>query len=469
MPILNFEGYSSLIRRGYKAAKKQEAQFLKLKEKLDKYFAPDKPKFPLKLPDKFFIEDVNIERESNAFSSMIECAFGWVEEQSIGEKDIFEATTQVYSTKNIENFNYSFSEGTLGQKLKLDYTPLRESKIGLTLNHFPQTNTSLIASGELRNMLFPLSKIFGVLRVSDNPAFFGDFYQRVGDKRNYIIGLSSDIERMVDPIYLDGTIAREFITTYFKVSGSLKKELNITSMAEVKYEFSSSQFKPKIIRMEDLREVVLHQHFLETSISYNNIDKWAYPSTGHLLKASARIGLTGFQKVDYSVSDAEDKFNVPTSNSVILIKGLAREYLKLNDSWNLVLSGSIGIRPSNALLDYFPVGGTDNYTTEALPFIGAAQNEFRMGNYTYGRVSLRNKIAGKIHCSFVGNFLYGKSDNSIFLNPEEGSDDYFSHFGYGISLGFESIVGPVNVDFGTKDGFENTSFTVGVGYSFRDN
>ncbi len=468
LPILNFEGYSSLIRRGYQAAKKQEAKFLKLKKELDKYFPDGPQKYPLKLPDKFFVEDVNIDRESNPFSSMIESAFGNLEEKSIGENDLLKATTQVYSTKNIESFTYSFSEGTLGQKLELDYTPLRESKIGLTLNHFSQTNTSLLASGELRNILFPLSKLLGVIRISDNPAFFGDFYQRVGDKRNYIFRLSGDAERMVDPIYLDGAVAREFISSYFKVSAGMMKELNPTTIAEIKYSFLSRQFKPKIIRREDLQEVMLDQHFLEASIGFNSIDKWAYPSSGHLLHAYGSIGLTGFQQVSYTNPEAKDRFSVPSNENVILLKGLVREYLKLNDSWTFILNGSIGVRPSSSLLNYFPVGGTDNYSTESLPFIGADQNEFRMGNYTYGRVSLRNRIGGRLYLSLIGNYLYGRSVNDRFLNPEEGTDGYFSHLGYGISLGIETVLGPVNIDFGSKDSFESTTFSVGVGYSFKD-
>ena len=117
------------------------------------------------------------------------------------------------------------------------------------------------------------------------------------------------------------------------------------------------------------------------------------------------------------------------------------------------------------LIDVFLIGGTDNYDAESLPFIGIDIGELRYQRYIYGRSALRLSLAGKIFATATANIVRGKSYNQAFL--ASASDSVWeTKFGMGLSLGVETLVGPVVIDAGTADGFKNLSVNVGVGYRF---
>jgi NTE family protein len=460
-PLLNFNIYQTLINKGYEAAKKDSVVL----NKLASIFTPAQyeEKFvPLKLPQKFFIESVNIKNKETAYTELLKSRLKGIEKSQLPFSDIKKRIDECFATNNLYNINYSFSEGNLGQILNIDYSVQKESSIGISGNHFSTTNTSLIFQGTLRNIFTPLSNLTGFIRLSDNPGISGTYYKRYGKLKNYLGVLKLSVVRNVDPILINQEISKELIFNTFDIGAGIYKEVGGARLFGVEYGFRNRNIKPKVLQPDDLRELDQNLQYLTMSYHENDLDNWSYPNSGRFLKINSSFLSNVNQEASFT-GDGINKLLLPEARTNITAQLVYRRYIPVNESilFSYIGSGGAFWRPSIA--DVYYVGGTDNLGEETLPFIGQDINELRMKEYLYARQSFRFTLSRNIYLSIIGNIIRGRTYNEAFIFGEDILK-WKTTFGYGVSAGVHTVIGPINIDLGSTGGLDDLTFSVGVGY-----
>ncbi|NNF33346.1 MAG: patatin-like phospholipase family protein [Saprospiraceae bacterium] len=461
-PLLDFTIYQTFIDEGYRAAKSDSVAFKKLSDLFR--FHSEQEVRPLKLPQRFFIEDVKITNPTTTYSRMLANNLNSVKQQQVSFSDISQAISTSFSTNNLYSIQYGLSDGLIGQILEVDYTIQKESSIGISANHFATTNSALVFQGTLRNVFTPLSNLTGYTRLSDNPAISGNYYQRLGKKKNHLFEATFKIHRNKHPFFINDRLSKEFKFNTFYSSVGVIKELDDSRMIRLRYALRNTNLTPQILNENDLADLDLNQQELSLRYFSNTTDKVSFPNRGVITNGNGSFIHAIRSEVSYNGFGAET-IKVPNYKNNLRLQYIHKIYLKLSDDVTYDMIMSAGTHSEPSLIDLFLIGGTDNFDHEGLPFMGADIGDLRYQTYLYGRSGFRVSLMNKIYATIVGNILRGRTYNEVFL---EGAQKpiWETKFGMGVSAGIESLVGPIVIDFGTIDSFKNLSVNVGVGFRF---
>lgn len=132
-------------------------------------------------------------------------------------------------------------------------------------------------------------------------------------------------------------------------------------------------------------------------------------------------------------------------------------------SFNLETEGGFKLGTSNVTTFDFVLGGFgNNLINNFVPFIGYDFLSLPGNSYVkaYGRMDL--EIAPKNHIMFSANFA--NVDDDLFRTGEWFTPPNYS--GYGISYGYESFLGPVQVLYSWSPEADQSNFFFSVGYWF---
>jgi NTE family protein len=461
-PILDFSYYEVIKDSGYEASVKQGEKFDELSHLLSNYEL-EKDLIPVKIPDVLFLEDVIVNPNDAYYSYFILNEFSPLIKTNVNIKEFNGAITSSLATNDIKNIKVVLKEGTLGQLLMVDYSINKESKIGISLNHFDNTSTSIIISGTLRNVLFPKTTARGFLRIGDNSALSGDLFKRVGQRNKSILSAHFHISKFNDPIFIRNQGKKELNHYDTNIGLRVRFIKDPFSSFLISYSFQNKSLQPKEIRVLDIRDFDQNLQNFEVKYEKNNLNEWAYPSNGHwaIIKSSLLHNI--HQEVSYTNSDAKDIYGVPINGSNFMIQLTDRRYFKIAESIVSESYISYGFYSDYSLVDYFRFGGTDDYSEFSLPFIGSNQAEYRLQHHLYFMQGIRFKIASDLYFKVVGNILQGRSYNNTYLNSSI-VPKWNTAFGIGVSLGYKSVIGPININFGYNDDTREFNFAVGAGY-----
>ena len=463
LPLLDFQNFDELVSKGYEAAKKDSANLINLASYLSQ-FAPKKKVLPLKLPPELFVEDVVVLNNGNIYGKFVEQNLKHLKQKNISVADIISQFNKTFSSKNLSHISYDIKEGSLGDVLEVDYEVLVESKIGISANHFPNTNSSLLFSATLRNVIFPFSNIMGLVRLSDNPAALFHYYNRIGDSKKYLFNFKGYVGREKNPIFNDAILNKELVVNKSNLTIGLSKEHSLSELISLEYGLSINNIKPQLIRESDIRDIDENHQILKASYTKNNLTKWNFPIDGVYLYANAGFLHNVSQEITFTNVDAKTVFGIPTEKANYFLQFMIEQNTPLNDDFIAESSFSLGYFSEPSLVAFYSIGGTDNYRNEALPFIGAEQGEFRLEKYLYARQALRYRLLGKVNLTAIINIVRLRSFNNTFIDRLKPSQ-WNTEIGYGFSIGIDTVIGPVNIDIGSKNQFKDITFGVGVGYT----
>ncbi len=461
-PLLDFNNYQVLIDKGYAEADSNKKEIVLLAEVLENY--PKQPSIiPMKLPPKLFIEEVKVEKKGNVYDEIITKSFTSLIQKNVAVEDFNNSLKKAFATNNLENLKFSLEEGRLGQILNLKYQIKKESTIGISINHFSNTNSAFVVSGLLRNMLFPMTVIRGIARISDNPGFYAQAYKRFGKEKITLFGVEAMLDRKQDPIYGEMGLQKRLINNRYQLGFSLYHEPWLSTAVSVSYSFNARNLKPQELRANDLLEFQHDVQKLEITFLENTLDKWSYPHSGTWSYATSTFIHNVQQEVVFTSEGGEDLLGIPEEKNNASVYGVMKSYIPLSSDWTSETFVSAGFYRRPSLFDYFEIGGVDNYNNVMLPFIGAENGQYRAQEFLYFRQGLRWRVSNNMNISAIGNFLRINTYNTKFLDASQ-APLWQSIFGYGLSFGFDTVLGPINIDIGGRSDSEDTNFSIGIGY-----
>ena len=461
-PLLDFEHFEMLVEKGYEAARKDSVRLLDLAN----YFKniPEKKIMPLKLPQRFFIEDIIINQEDEAYSKLIISRLDTINRKQVRFSDISHAIENCFATNNIDNINFSLKDGALGEILEINYKEKKENSIGVSANHFSNTNTSLIFQGTLRNVFAPMSNLTGYGRLSDNPGIMGLFYQRLGTHRDYLLEVGGSIYRQKEPIKVDQELRKELLFNRFRMHLGLSKELGRKGLISLHYGFNNRSLKPQLLMNDDIDDYDQNLQDLSLVLSSNSYNDWSLPNSGNQLWFKASFLHNVQQELSF-VGDGQNQLGIPSAQSNLMLNIVYKHYTRLNSSVRLFYAVSGGMYIEESLFDVFRIGGTDNEDITSLPFIGVDLADLRYQSYVYGRAGASLELSDNIFISLIANVVRGQTYNPKFIDIQS-DPKWESKLGLGISMSMATLIGPLNIDIGSTEGFSELTFSVGVGYRF---
>jgi len=132
---------------------------------------------------------------------------------------------------------------------------------------------------------------------------------------------------------------------------------------------------------------------------------------------------------------------------------------------NFFLGASLGsVReeqiPYLFLNEKYNLGGSE-YNTELMnpEFNGLRQKELPTNSVVKGGLSLQYRVMKKFY--IAPSFTYGKISDE--LSP---FNDSFDMFGYALNLGYESLIGPININISRNNQLDFSRIYFSIGFKF---
>jgi NTE family protein len=443
----NTDAAKVLMKRGEDAARKSLPELIRMRDSLGL-----KPvmKIPHQIPDihtPVYVQRIDVEGTDKTNIESILGKIGIGKDKRTTLYQIREGVARIYATGNYQNIDYKIS----GTEKKVVTIRVKESSTN-RLNVGVNYNTDLNAAA-LINMTFYSDRVSGSnlsldAKMSTSPLFSARYSLDRGSKPGFISAASFITDEIRG--YQDGEKVSELnvqqtsiqVGTQVVVSDIMR--LSVGSSAEY-FHFGSVIGS---VDSSNINDDFFINYFLKGTL--DQFDNPVFPLSGWTMNGIIKLvtdnGWNLYDSSPYAMLGLNFKFAKQLSDRVVFLP-----------SFNSQLSLS-----SLAPVFYKSyIGGFQktNYFGNYLPFAGLKRMEISADNVAYACLDLRVKMWEKIYTTFISN---------IGVYNDHNAEDNGGKFmlGGGISVAYDSVVGPVELILSTSNLNNDITPYVTLGFYF---
>ncbi|MBK8882279.1 MAG: patatin-like phospholipase family protein [Bacteroidales bacterium] len=441
----NMEAAKVLMVRGEEAARKVLPKLIRLRDSLG---LKQVTKIPHILPDinsGIYVHKIEVEGTDKANIIAILGKIGIGKDKKTTLHEIREGVERIYATGNYQNVDYRISGGDE----KVVTIMVKESstnRLNVGLNY----NTDLNAAA-LLNMTFFSDRVSGSslsvdAKLSTSPVFAARYSLDRGTRPGFISAVSYIADELwgyenghkVSEIKVQQTSVQ--IGTQAVVSDILRLSLGTS----VEYFHFGNVIG--FVDSSSIKNDAFINYFLRGTL--DQFDNSNFPHNGWTMNGILKIvtdnGWSYKGHSPFAMLGINMKFAKELSNRVVLLPSF-------NSHISLTSAAPVYYRSY--------IGGFQktNYFGNYMPFAGLRRMEISADNIGFASLDLRIRMWEKIYTTFISNI--GVYNNSLKPDPN-------FMIGGGISVAYDSVVGPVELILSTSNINHNLTPYFSLGFSF---
>ncbi|MBN2613527.1 MAG: patatin-like phospholipase family protein [Bacteroidales bacterium] len=460
---INFSNAKELIRIGEEATMQHFDEIKKLADSLNAVFGvSERADFKPEL--KTYIDYIEIEGLKNVSRNLVlgKLKISTPDFISLGELNT--AISRVFGSQFFESVTYKILTTGKGNILRIRVKEKSNMLYRVGGHYDSNFDASILLNATLRNTLIKGSKLTTDLKLGRNPAFEARYMIPTwfrGNKSGSIllpewnIGWIPDVELLFSYRdydiyeYLDGRKTAKFDFNNYSIGLSLRS--SVTNTAEVGFGLLNeyTRIKPDISYQPGAAILRNSSLNIFAYFEYDSYNEFVFPNRG----------LRFLSKVEF-IKDIDDR----QYSDVLRISSRLNKASPLSDKFTFFTNIYGGYILGDSIPpDYlFYSGGLviNDYKTGVFPFTGLHLFELVNKNAFNIGFDLQYEIFKNHYITLRGNI--GKTA-SIFENLFIPEDIYF---GYGISYGIRSFIGPVEFSLMANNMYNKPVTYVNIGYWF---
>jgi NTE family protein len=440
-----FTNVDTIVERGYKAALPYREYFRKLADSLN-LISPQKPLENI-LNNKVFSFD-KIEVTGNVLYSdyQILGVLGIAPGDKIDKNIIREKIDLLYGKTWFEKVKYRITSRNDSLILFIDCIEQPKSMLYGGVYYDNTLSAGIVFRMTFKNLISSKSFI-------DFDSFIGQFYRFKLTMIQYIdrnqkFGLSADF-------YADYThlpmieIREEMGSAYYRnnyAGVTISNYIGLNQLMNLTLSLQNSSLIPDYIAMDHLKKISYKYFSEDYSYRINTIDTKHFPNKGLLFQISVnstRLFSGKIQTDNYKktyTSDFPDDFFFNRSYSVA---GDMRRYFSPGRKLTLAAGWDFLFTHANDSItsphNYYFAGGLESAFSRSIPLVGFHTGEIPVERYAGVRFDADLEFHKDLHLSLLTNVAIAKEPGK--------SEDFSVLGGYGLGLGYMSIIGPLKIGF----------------------
>jgi NTE family protein len=480
----SFNAADSLIKRGYDAAMESFEDLQKLAKKLDKEFGQKEsiqiPKIDSVLLTSFEVEDISKANRDLIIDRLNLTRNHWY------KPDVFpEAMKKVYGTRYFRKVGYELFKYEDGTRIRLKGNENPPTFFNVALNYNSFSKAAIILNLTSRNLLGKNTRFSSTLNIADMLRFKSEYFKYLGSAKNHGLGVSFWFDNYDFPLYetfVRLAMYRQKYTaldikyqiaslTVNSTGAGLRRELivltpNIYGSGE-NYDGSVVQDRVYL----DFNLNTLNRHYYAHSGSKVNMNLSYFFNSNSNLKLISRDSLNGGFISKNMTSELTDSL---ITNRYLQFKLLSNKYIHINKKATLVLGfyGGLTFNPfspkenANTIFNNFMVGGLIPNFRNQIPFIGLSDFQIRTNNFIGAQFCYQYEISKNLFVIPKFNLGYHNNNFVRYFTSNDVLKPSNQLFGYGITGGFNSILGPLDFTIMRNTQVQSFVFYVNLGYNF---
>ncbi len=464
-----FTNSDSIIRRGYLAALPFKEKFRRLADSLNR-LGPQKPPKSLLGKTEFKFDRIEVIGNELIPDDRILGVLDIYPGQIVTSDMIGEKIDLLYGRAWFDKVKYRVLPGNDSLKLVIECQEKPQAMLYGSIHYDNNLMAGILLNMSVKNLLHSRSLI-------DMDGYIGQYYRfRVNATqfidRNQSFGLNASFytdNTMIPVMKLLGETGKYTLRTSSGGIGINKRSgLNHFMSLSVNLEYAG--FTPGFIRTEALRRV----SFSSVNASYlnqlNTVDTKHFPNSGTVFQLSLNVSRLLFAKM---IRENEKNKYTPDQPGGFMFKrlwaagGSVRQYVSSSRKLTFTIGG-------DALLTYTPdsipsphtyyfAGGIEGPYSKSIPLTGFHPGEIQVSQFAGIRFDTDWEVYKDLHVGLLTSFALAKE-------PESGKE-YSVLGGYGIGLGYMSVIGPSRIGFmhglsNTKRWLSELKGFISIGFNF---
>ncbi|CAM3974099.1 patatin-like phospholipase family protein [Flavobacterium antarcticum] len=409
---------------------------------------------------------------------------------------------QIYTKQElIDGINSAMGTTIFSQ---ITFEPFSKSgKLGLQFNGFERSKhqvkgslhydsfhgVGILVNYTGRNILGAASRSLVTLDVAEQPRFRVQHQKNFGDDRNWWWRTEALGQRLTHEAYLNNRKEDEVRYRYFEFENQVNRNItSMTSYVGFNVNYQNSYLKPKLtpevggtslkLKSYSLDVIQVGAHFV-----YNTLNMTSFPTDGASFKVNFSRSVNNKVEMQFSDSNApkengslanfskvgldyEKRF--PLNGRITAILGATGNFLVVDDEeGNDVSFSKFGLGAKYTLGGNQPDPRKDNFALS-----GIQQGEIFATQFTKINLGLQYNFKPKLYAiPHVDMALIGFGSLNNYVNnmiPAKGHwqdyNDVSFLFTSGVTLGYNSILGPVTFDVSWVNDVNKVRVFFGVGF-----
>lgn len=342
--------------------------------------------------------------------------------QKVTPDMISRAVERLYSSLYFEKVSYSIEELDFGIRLNLLVEEAKGGEFQVGLHYDTNYRSAILINTTFRNVLLDGSKLSASLALGENPYFRASFFKNNGWKPGY--GLDFTTSRLEAFVYQQGrrisSLAYAETSTQFYIQSIFSNSYAVG--AGIEYEAVS--ITPRIDPIFGFEKAQADYWNYYSYLDFDSYDNPYYPSSGIKLNITGKlITEENFDPTFFFVTRYSQAYELSDRFTFINhIYGGAVDGDTIPYQYNFY-SGGVNPTPRNGLL----------------PFIGLNYMELMSRNALIVGADLQVELFPNIYILLRGNIGNLRNDFAELISTDQ------LYGGYGITLGYDSWIGPIEV------------------------
>ncbi|WP_312286012.1 patatin-like phospholipase family protein [Chryseobacterium gleum] len=493
----DFARFRKIIKIGETEARKHLPEFVALAEAQRKAGIKYEHEMieEVKLPTtKFtFNEEDGTPINDAAEVEVLKKQMGLTEGKYYDVKTVNEAIDRVFGMRQYVKVYYTYTNENDGLIMNVFVKRAKKGAFKLALHYDTEQSVGIIVNYTYRNILLNRSRFLATVDISERfkakIAYqqFLDSGERLWlDLEAKMIHLkSNDLNFRLYDVGADG--GDSFPNhMYRNITGKIALNYNVSPNAyfSLGTEFSTERMYSLLDKVDQAKvdnyskKLYNHSNF-NTFLKFeqNNLNKRYFFTKGNNLQVSTRFyygdqyelyDLKTVQPLLYPILNPKDSYYYQPKNLVSFTLNENFAYpitRRLAAKVNLFLGTSFGAQrddqvPYLFLNQKYNLGGSEyNYDLLSPEFNGLRQKELPMTSVAKAGVAFQYRIMKRLY--LTPSFSYGKVSEEF--SPFNNS---FDMFGYGVNLGYESLIGPISLNLSRNNQLDFSRIYFSIGFKF---
>lgn len=440
-----FTNSDTIIYRGYIAALPFREKFKKLADSLDQ-IGPQKPVEFMLNKQSYAFDKIEVTGNEVIPDDQILRVLEIKPGQQIKREILSEKIDLLYGRSWFYKVKYRIESGSDSLKLVIDCVEKPQAMLYGSVHYDNNLKAGILLNFNVKNLLNPGS-------VIEIDSYLGQFYRFRFNytqfiDRNQMLGLSAvfNADNTMIPVMVVKNEAGQFTGRTFGAELNLNKRSGLNHFISISAKFENFSLIPDFISANQLKKVSYNFVSGECLNQINTLDAKHFPNKGTVFQLSLNISrlLSGrVQKETFEKKyklDNPDDFLFKRSYSAA---GDFKHYFSPGRKVTLMMgadllftyTGDSALSPHN----YYYAGGVESTLTRSFSLTGFHPGEIQVEKFASLRFDADWEFHRDLHLILM---------TSIALAKEPAQSKDFSVLGgYGLGVGYMSIIGPMKVGF----------------------
>ncbi len=471
----SFKASEQIIAVGDSAGAAFYEVFKNLADSLDQ-IGPPRTIQPLPVKNEYLISDVRIEGNKQISSAIIKGKLRIEEGSILSIDEIEKHIALLYGTRYFDKVEYEITKNGPQNEIIIKVRESSPGQLKLAAYYDSENNVGLTANLTYRNLLMPYSRSLIEFNFSKNPMLDINFLKYFG--KNKTAGLMPGyMYRENELPFFDGEmeisrVNARFSDLYLTIQSTSFQ--NLTFGGKVMAEYSN--ITPKIGEAGLAIERIQNRNFsAEVFLQYNSFDRQFYPRRGSSVNIRAK---QAFDVKNTLTTVDDDSLGTSTSTERQLDPFFALEMdytqiIRVHPRFLFILKNAMVLTTlgdiSYNLTDYYFIGGFNPSNKHVTAFWGVQDKRFFAPNYYLGKLTAQWEFSDNLFFSGIFNYIDVQYPMAVFydITVNDYLDGEKRRLGYGLSLGYNSFLGPMAFSWARDSKSSNNQYNLNIGYWIR--